>query len=452
MAKDKPEELSRRNFIGLALGSALVAGIGCGNDSSPGQSGAGGTGSASGGNPGTDTKETEPTEGGSSSTTKTGKGGSTASTTGKNTSSSGGNTSSESSTAGGANPSGGSSSSSKSSGNGGSSSGSSSKSSGNGGSSSTATGGNTSAQGGTTGSGETPYVAMIRDSDAIAATMAAIAAAGGFPDLTGKVVFIKANLIDPAPPGCVSPDVIRGIIRAVKKNGTPSEIYVGDDAFTGKLSSVAGDSGNKMASAVAAEGATLQDLDGADTSPSLPSGATASSWGSGIPVYKALLDADYVINAAVCKTHGVTNFSMALKNWYGAQSNTSHSHQQFALMCNIMSEIHLALREDFVVLDATKCLLKGGPNVGSSPTASPGIVIATTDPIAADVTGLCILKHYLQTTGTANTKISGTSVWDQQMIKYALTLTGLKWLTSKQNFTYSAVGIDEAATIMGYRD
>ena len=78
-------------------------------------------------------------------------------------------------------------------------------------------------------------------------------------------------------------------------------------------------------------------------------------------------------------------------------------------------------------------------------------MVATPDAIAADVTGLCILRHYLEQTGTSNNRISGTAVWAQPQIVRAMELTSLGWLSSQQSFPYAATGITEAETIMAHR-
>jgi uncharacterized protein (DUF362 family) len=461
VAKRDSEKLSRRNFLGFGVGAAVVAGIGCGNEGDGGSSGVGGTTGVGGatGNGGATESGGVTGNGGSS----IGAGGSTAK----------GNTTGN----GGSSPgTGGSTGKGDTTGNGGSSpttGGTTGKGGTTGSGGTSPNTGGTTAKGGTTGSstgtGATPLVGMVRNTDVIAATMAAIDAVGGFPDLTGKVVMLRPNMIDtvsgstgsapvPANPGSVNPDVIRGVIRAIKAKGTPKSILVAEWAFTGALTNSGGTGvadRNGIAAAVKAEGATLLDIK-SSPSPKTVSPAGATNWPSGIPMYQAVLDAEYIVNIPVCKTHGSANFSMALKGWYGCQDNHSHpsasgTETAKVRLCNLMPEIHLAKKEDFVVLDATKCLLTGGPQVGSGKTAAPGIVVASKDAIAVDVTGVCILKHYMATTSTANTNITGSSVWEQPQIARAMQLTALGWLTSKQNFPYSATGIDEAATIMAYR-
>jgi uncharacterized protein (DUF362 family) len=289
---------------------------------------------------------------------------------------------------------------------------------------------------------------MVRATDVIQATIDAINAAGGFPDLTGKVVMLRPNAIDTASPGSTNPDVIRGVIRAIKAKGTPTSIIVADDTFTG--GTIGRMTANGIKAAADAEGATCLELKG--NTPTVVNAAAATAWSGKIDFYSAVLAADYIVNIPVCKTHGSANFSMALKAWYGNTPTRNHNHNNVATISNVMAEMHLARQEDFVVLDATKCLLTGGPQVGTGKTASPGIVVATKDPIAADVTGLCIIKHYLQQGGVANTRITNSTVWAQPQIARAMALKLSNWLTAKQSFTYAATGISEVATIMAYRD
>ena len=95
-----------------------------------------------------------------------------------------------------------------------------------------------------------------------------------------------------------------------------------------------------------------------------------------------------------------------------------------------MPEFHLGVKEDFVILDATQALLTAGPSLGGL-QASPGIVVATADAVAADVTGLCIMKHYLAQARRADTQIDNYTVWTQPQIVRALALNN-GWMSSKQ--------------------
>ncbi|MBN2197155.1 MAG: DUF362 domain-containing protein [Polyangiaceae bacterium] len=377
---EKRSPISRRSFLEVAIGSVVVAGVGCSSEEDG------------------DASDTGGAEAGSSGTG--GRGGTGGTTGGRQA-------------GGGAE-----------------------------------TGGN--GTGGTTG--DQPLVALVRRTDAIQATQDAIAAMGGFPDLTGQQVMLRPNAIDVAPPGSVNPDVIRGVIRAILAAGTPAGIVVADDTFTG--ATLDRMERNGIRAAAEAEGATCVGLEGGPTTDARPAGV--EEWpGDGIPFYDAVRDADYVVNIPVCKTHGVTRFSMALKAWYGNVPGgaRSHSHSNVTLISNALAEMHLVRKEDFVVLDATSCLLSGGPQVGSAAdVANPEIVVASRDPILADVTGLCILRHYIEQTQTDNWTLTSNGVWEHPQIVRAMALTALGWVTSKQSYSYSAQGIDEIATIMAYRE
>jgi len=133
---------------------------------------------------------------------------------------------------------------------------------------------------------------------------------------------------------------------------------------------------------------------------------------------------------------------MALKLWYGNVPGAGRLHPSAATF-NAPPELHLIKKADFTVLDATKAMTTGGPDSGTMVQSK--IVVASKDAIAADVTGLWILKY------------SGSSVianqagaWTTGQIKRALALKIPGWLAASANFTYVAQGVTEAATIMGY--
>ena len=478
MSTPKSENLSRRNFLGVSVGAVVVAGIGCGsNDKSganssaqTGGAGPGGASNATGGATGNNVA----TGGGSS---QVGGSGSTiggASSAGSGTNVSGGNSTATGGVgAGGSSPTGGSAT-TGGLGAGGSSGGTSATGGTQANSSSTkstkaATGGTTgattkasggtsvtggtSASGGTTGgtttgsTGQKPLVCLSRNTDVNKAVKDAIAAVGGFPDLMGKTVVIRPNCIPTdGPPYNTNPDVIKAIIQAVKaaSSGAPKSITVCDDAYSNPGGLVQMMQTNGIAKAATDEGATAVDMYNSGTTTVNPTGAT--QWTSGITFYNMMLDADYVINAPVCKSHSYAGFTMAMKGWYGNQTNYRNTHP--TNLSSALAELHLAKKEDIVVIDATKTLLNGGPFKASGDVvASSGIVVASTDAIAADVTGLCIMKYYIKQMNATNSQITNQTVWKQGVIARAQQLTQLGWITGK-TFPYQGIGVDEVDTIM----
>jgi uncharacterized protein (DUF362 family) len=104
----------------------------------------------------------------------------------------------------------------------------------------------------------------------------------------------------------------------------------------------------------------------------------------------------------------------------------------------MLSEIHLARKPSFLVMDATKVFVSGGPSHGD--IARPGLVMATSDLVANDVTGLALLK----TLGTIE-EIQKKSVWDQPQIKRAVEL-GLG-INSPSEIILKTYGIPEEEKI-----
>jgi uncharacterized protein (DUF362 family) len=178
------------------------------------------------------------------------------------------------------------------------------------------------------------------------------------------------------------------------------------------------------------------DLSGTATTNRKPTNAAA--WTNGIDFYNTVYDADYVINAPRCKTHGIANFSMALKAWFGSLKRPSDLHTG---IMNRAPEAHLARKEDLVVLDASRCMISGGPTAGGTMKDS-NVIVASKDAIAADVTGIAIIRY---NGGTL------AAPWTQAQIKRALAIAVPGWLTAQTDFTYWSSGVTEIADIMAKR-
>jgi uncharacterized protein (DUF362 family) len=474
MSKPKSEGLSRRDFLGASLGAVVAAGIGCsetrdgdssgaGSGGEPAGGGAAGVtstgGSSSGGLP--NASGTGGSTGGSTSGaaatggSPSGSGGISSGTTGgRGTETTGGTPSTGGAvdSSGGQNPTGGRSGAGTPNTGGRAAGGRTATGGttatggavGNGG---TTAAGGTSATGGGSGVGATPLVALVRDADVNSAVKAAIEAVGGFPDLTGKTVMLRPNaVIADGPPYTTGAEVVRAVIQAIKAKGTPAAILVAEDSLAGDTAEYM--RANGIYEAATSEGATPLDMSSGTTRTVRPEGAT--NWPDGITCFESFLDADYVINMPVCKSHSYANYTMAIKAWYGNQTNYRNTHP--SNLSPALAELHLARKADFVVLDATKALLNGGPFSGSSDVVvSPGIIVASPDTVAADVTGLCIMKHYLKTSSVTGGALNNLSVWKQPQIVRAMELVALGWTTDKA-FQYEAQGIDEAETIMAFRD
>jgi uncharacterized protein (DUF362 family) len=286
----------------------------------------------------------------------------------------------------------------------------------------------------------------VRNTDVGQAVRDAVAAVGGLPDLTGKTVLLKPNLnSNEGPPTSPNPEVMRAAIRMAKERGA-TRVIVGD------RSNPSYDTIQAMRAAgiydvAIAEGAEAMNFNGQATRLVTPAGAT--HWPNGFATYVVILDdVDYIINCPCCKHHSMANYTMSMKAWMGIivqnDRNTAHSD-----LGNRLPELHLGVKEDFVILDATKALLTRGPGLSGALQASPGIVVASADAVAADVTGLCIMKHYLKQANQADSAIDNYTVWTQPQMVRALAL-GNGWMSNQAQYSYTSQGISEIQTIMQY--
>jgi uncharacterized protein (DUF362 family) len=473
VSKSKPEGISRREFIdlvGVSIGAAALVGAGCGGGKSGGgseagaggspsgsggaSSGTGGTpdvttggtpGAATGGTPGAATGGTPGAATGGTPGAATGgtPGAATGGTPGAATGGTpGAATGGTPGAATGGTPGAATGGTPGAATGGTSTTGGGSKATG--GASTVAGGskatGGVAATGGASGTTATALVSLVRGTDWVQATQDAIAAAGGLPDLTGKTVMLRPNVISSKANSTTSPDVIRGVIKAVKAKGA-TNIIVAEDGWNTGGNTLGAMQTLGITAVCTAEGATPMDL--SKQPYTNRTHASAASYTGGTVSYSdPIYNADYVIAIPVCKCHGQAGFTMALKLWYGNVPTAARLHPSAATF-NAPAELHLIKKADFTVLDATKAMIDGGPDSGTMVQSK--VVVASKDAIAADVTGLWILKY------------SGSSVianqagaWTTGQIKRALALKIPGWLVASGNFTYVAQGVTEATTIMGY--
>ena len=385
-------DISRRDFIGVSIGAAaVVTGIGCGSSNSGGQQQSGAGGQPGGGGASTGGKGTGTTANGGAATggTPTGAGG--AATGGTGTKATGG----------------------------------------------AATGG--VGTGGASSTGATALVSMVRGTDWVQATQDAIAAAGGLPDLSGKTVMLRVNAISSSANSTTSPDVIKGVILAVKAKGA-TNITVGEDGWNTGGNTLGAMQTLGITAVCTATGATPMDL--SKQTYTTRTNANALSYPNGVSFSDPVYNADYVIAIPICKTHSQSRYTMAFKLWYGNVPSAGRLHPTAASF-TAPAELYLIKKADFVVLDATKCMTTGGPDSGTM--AQSKIVVASKDAVAADVTGLCILKY------NGSTVIATQAdAWTINQVARALALKFPGWLAAKTNFPYVSQGVTEAATIMGY--
>lgn len=102
-----------------------------------------------------------------------------------------------------------------------------------------------------------------------------------------------------------------------------------------------------------------------------------------MPVLAPVLAADRLINVPVAKHHGLSHFTGAMKNLYGVLSGRRNRlHQRIDESIVDLTEFAKAT---LTVMDATRVLVRGGPQGGSlDDVVEVGEIIAGVDPVAID--------------------------------------------------------------------
>jgi len=111
----------------------------------------------------------------------------------------------------------------------------------------------------------------------------------------------------------------------------------------------------------------------------IPGGEALRRW----PVYEDALEADVFVNVPVAKHHSLSGVTLGMKNVMGVLGgNRSQIHTAFD---DKIVDLNLARPSHLTVIDATRVLLRHGPQGGRLEDVDrPGVVVASADIVAAD--------------------------------------------------------------------
>jgi len=267
----------------------------------------------------------------------------------------------------------------------------------------------------------------------------AVDSVGGMGIPSGASVLIKPNInSNNPPPSTVNPDVLVAVISLVKEY-SPSRVVVADRSNPNTGPTLDNMKALNIYRAATEAGAEVMTLDNVELDEKKP--PEAIHWEGGFKQPKILDEFDRMVFVPIVKTHYIATYTMALKNAVGLIDLSSryllHSALDPDFGCMI-AELHLARTPDFIIMDATKVFVNGGPTRGD--VQEPRLIMATPDVIAADVLGLALLKHL----GTTRA-ISQKSVWEQPQVARAVEL-GLG-VSSKSSLTVLSDGVAEIEDI-----
>ena len=209
---------------------------------------------------------------------------------------------------------------------------------------------------------------------------------------SGDTVLIKPNqtVFYSAEEGCTTdPLVVGALIRLAKEAGA-DRVQVAESSG-GVFSSLECMKITGMAAVVEREGAELIDL-GSNETPNrlveIPEGLFLKE----CPLPAPLLDADVVIDVPKAKNHHIEPITGALKNWVGVVNqdwrNENHGDEEHIPR---FMDIMTVTKPDLCVVDAIIAGEGDGP-IANLPRWC-GCVLASTDPVATDVSIARLLGH-----------------------------------------------------------
>jgi uncharacterized protein (DUF362 family) len=213
----------------------------------------------------------------------------------------------------------------------------------------------------------------------------AIGAIGGLDHFIrqGDVVLIKPNVaFDRAPKlgATTNPEVLAALIRLLHAAGA-AEVRVADSPIESPENCFAK---SGIADAAQRSGATLY-LPSPTSFEMLevPNAQLIARW----PFFaRPFRGVDKVIGVAPIKDHNLCFASMTTKNWYGLLGGRRNQFHQD--IHTIVADLAQMMNPTFVVLDASRILMKNGPTGGDLSDVVPGhTLVAATDQIAADAFG-----------------------------------------------------------------
>jgi uncharacterized protein (DUF362 family) len=137
------------------------------------------------------------------------------------------------------------------------------------------------------------------------------------------------------------------------------------------------------------------------------------------PVFTTLVDADKVISVPVAKHHNLAKYTAAMKNWYGVlggRRNRLHQNIDTSI-----ADLATFMRPSLVVVDATRVLMRNGPQGGNIDDAKDmHMVVASVDQVAADSYGCTLIGQHrdnLPYLKMGHERGLGTMYWENLRVK-----------------------------------
>ncbi len=229
-----------------------------------------------------------------------------------------------------------------------------------------------------------PLIAVAKGSDYLALVEKVLQPLGGMKAFVkeGHRVVVKPNIgwdRTPEQAANTHPLVVKGLVQAALAAGA-AQVLVFDRTCNNAKMCYQNSGIQAAVESISDKRAQCVFMDDRKyVSTAIPGGKALDSWG----FYKDALEADCYINAPVAKNHGITKLTLGLKNIMGViDGKRGLLHQNIGPK---LAELNSVLRPKLTVVDATRILLRHGPQGGNlEDVETRETLIASTDPVAVD--------------------------------------------------------------------
>ncbi|MDI7268842.1 MAG: DUF362 domain-containing protein [Myxococcota bacterium] len=234
---------------------------------------------------------------------------------------------------------------------------------------------------------EAPDLAVVRGSDAAAATRRAVEALGGMGRFvrSGEKVLVKPNIAWdrlPAHGANTNPTVVAEVVRMCVAAGAAKVVVTDVSCNEARRSfersgiwRAAQDAGAQV---VLPDPSVYEEFD---------LRGVLGRW----RILRQVVEADRLINVPVVKHHGLSRLTAGMKNWYGVLLD-DRRHRLHQVIDEGIADLAATFRPALTVLDATLVMVRNGPQGGGmSDVERRDLVAATTDPVAGDAWAASLL-------------------------------------------------------------
>ncbi len=258
-------------------------------------------------------------------------------------------------------------------------------------------------------------VAIVHGDDVPRMVRRALDLIGGIERLAlrGRRALVKPNVVSgKSPPATTDPRVVSAVVELARGAGA-SGVAVGDMSAVLALPTRPNLERTGIAKVARERGAELLAFDEGKWVEVKPPGA---EFATEVYVAKAAYEAERLLSVPVIKTHRSASFSCALKNTVGCVHGKNKPWAYGARGWEpTVAELNLAVRPHLFVVDGLRSMVAGGPWSGEA--APTRVILASGDPVAADVIALGLIRAFGR-----SELVAAKGVWEQTQIRRAIAL------------------------------